>query len=654
MENIVNNFILNPSEQNAYILVKYFRCLDTHHTTVLIGKFLSKLYPNSLNIRSETAISAYYSQQFRLSYDLYSENLDYPILEEYEINQLLNNRSFSMKFITDDFTYYNKDLVDKICTHNINPIPIVTFTITSCKRLDLFEKTMNSFINCCIDINKIDKWFCVDDNSSDEDRQKMKKNYPFFTFYWKNINEKGHPRSMNIIRESVKTEYIFHIEDDWKFFHRKSYITDCMEVLLSDESIGQCLINRNYAETLDDTRIVGGYPNKTKRGIGYCVHEYAPDQFSKEAFINKYKSNSNSNNFFNCCYWPHFSFRPSLLKKQVLMKIGSYNENISHFEMNYSYKYVNNGYKSCFLNGIYCIHIGRLTSQINNKDIPNAYDLNDEKQFNGKEDSINNNNKFSICPSNVKTVVVNMDCRQDRITSFDKKSQINYERFSAVNGNKLIPNPQLQKIFEGNDYNMRTGIVGCALSHIKLYIELIQSENSDKNIYCIFEDDVSFGPNFKNQIEHIINNLPKKWDIIYLGYSLYPNYKTNDYYNTEVLPILEKADSFTSAKFMGGTYGYLITKEGALKFMEFINKTGMTNAIDTMQHKSISILETYYSYPHIVFADCALPNNTIDSDIQYNFKSLNLNDYIDEGKYPDRFKKNGVFDINDALIFSEY
>ena len=90
MENIINNFILNPSEKNAYILVRYFRCLDTHNTTILIGQFLSRLYPDSLNIRSETAISAYYSQQYRLSYDLYSKNLDYPILEEDEINQLLN------------------------------------------------------------------------------------------------------------------------------------------------------------------------------------------------------------------------------------------------------------------------------------------------------------------------------------------------------------------------------------------------------------------------------------------------------------------------------------------------------------------------------------------------------------------------------------
>ena len=43
---------------------------------------------------------------------------------------------------------------------------MITFTITSCKRFDLFEKTMNSFLNCCIDIERIDKWLCVDQNTT--------------------------------------------------------------------------------------------------------------------------------------------------------------------------------------------------------------------------------------------------------------------------------------------------------------------------------------------------------------------------------------------------------------------------------------------------------------------------------------------------------
>ena len=50
----------------------------------------------------------------------------------------------------------------------------VMLTITSCKRLDLFTKTMNSILNCWTDIENIDYFFCVDDNSSEEDRAVMR------------------------------------------------------------------------------------------------------------------------------------------------------------------------------------------------------------------------------------------------------------------------------------------------------------------------------------------------------------------------------------------------------------------------------------------------------------------------------------------------
>ena len=63
---------------------------------------------------------------------------------------------------------------------------------------------INSFLNCCQDLHKIDRWICVDDNSSTEDREEMKKLYPFFEFYFKNLDCKGHPQSMNLIRDLTK------------------------------------------------------------------------------------------------------------------------------------------------------------------------------------------------------------------------------------------------------------------------------------------------------------------------------------------------------------------------------------------------------------------------------------------------------------------
>ena len=423
MEQLINRFTDTPSEQNAYSIVQTLRSQNNHNTAILIGSYLSKLYPESIKIRSETAVSAYYAKQHQLSYELFSTNIKYNNLTEQDLSSLKHNRHFSITHIADNYINYNQQIVDSIVARPKKYIPLITFTITTCKRFDLFEKTINSFLNCCTDLDRIDEWFCVDDNSSKEDKEKMKEKYPFFTFYWKTKDEKGHPQSMNIIRDHVKTEYIFHMEDDWKFFYPNNYISNCMDVLLTDNMIGQCLINKNYAETGDDINILGGSLSHTKKGTCFYIHEYTPDTESKKQFLKKYGAGK------SCAYWPHFSFRPSLLKRSVLLAIGKYNEGISHFEMDYSHRYVSKGFKSVFLDGIYCLHIGRLTSQREDKRIPNAYELNGEAQFSGKEKQ---KKRFSL-GSNVKTYVVNMDSRPDRMKSFEKTSPINYERFSAVN-----------------------------------------------------------------------------------------------------------------------------------------------------------------------------------------------------------------------------
>lgn len=636
MENLAKNFMDLPSENNGYMLVKTLRCLEHYYLASLIGKFISDLYPESLKLRSETSVSTCSSGQHRLSYELNSTNIDYVNLSEQDITILKQNQQLSVNYITDDYINYNKDIVNKIVLKQKLPIQLITFTITTCKRFDLFEKTINSFLNCCTDLDRIDNWLCIDDNSSEEDRTKMKEKYPFFTFYWKTLNEKGHPKSMNIIKNIVKTPFIFHMEDDWKYFHRTNYISKCMDILVSDNMIGQCLINKNYAEIINDAHIAGGILTKTKNGTRFYTHEYTPDKVSEQNFSKKYGMQR------NCAYWPHFSLRPSLLKKEVLDIIGPYNEQISHFEIDYSNRYVNRGFKSVFLDGIFCLHTGRLTSQRNDKNIPNAYDMNDEIQFHGKELK---KDRFSL--KGVKTYVINLNKRNDRLLEFHKNSNIKYTRFDAIDGKKLKPNIQLQRIFEGNDFNMRVGLVGVAMSHIKLFIELV---NSDQEMFCIFEDDITFGSKFEQQLKHVIKNAQSGWDLIYLGHHLYPQFKNDDCYKEE-LPVLQKLNVKKSLQIsMGGMYAYLITKEGARKLLDFINITGMTNGIDTVQQKAINNMNTYYCFPHIVFSECALPGKNIDSDIQYNYDSVSMINYDQSSKkYTERLKKNGVYNIDDAL-----
>ena len=248
--------------------------------------------------------------------------------------------------------------------------PIVFLSFTTCKRLDLFEKTVNSLLLYCKDIDLVNYFFCVDDNSSFEDREKMRTMYPFMNFYFKSIEEKGHRPSMNIIWNKInKLEpvYWIHMEDDWLFIKKDNYVTRSISYLNSDIStskgIKQVLFNRNYGETIRSFDLVGGQRCMDDKENQLLLHIKDEEGLTGQ----------------NCSYWPHYSFRPSVTLVPTIMELGDFNTENSFFERDYADKYYERGYRSMFFNEINCIHIGKLTSETND-DKKNAYALNDVNQ----------------------------------------------------------------------------------------------------------------------------------------------------------------------------------------------------------------------------------------------------------------------------------
>jgi hypothetical protein len=235
----------------------------------------------------------------------------------------------------------------------------VTLVVTSCRRLDLLLRTVASFLACCTDHPTIDRWICIDDNSDPDDRQVMASRLPWFEFVWKGPGDRGHARSLQMLPEMVTTPYVFILEDDQEFFVPSDYISRCLRGLSVGTSIGQCLVNLNYAETLDDYDLDGGMPFQ-HQGRSYVAHLHDP-----EHRVIKKMSNS---------HWLHFSLRPGVTRTEVL---DSGFRNVAFFEREFAARYTAAGWRTIFLPDIYHRHIGKLTTEGGE----NAYDLNRVPQF---------------------------------------------------------------------------------------------------------------------------------------------------------------------------------------------------------------------------------------------------------------------------------
>jgi len=611
-------------------------------------------------------------QEYSIAHNLCKNMLTLPFTDDKPVFDILEEQAKCESIDNNLYCSYNSELVDKYViklagnkSAGIHKNSI-TITTTTCKRLDLFIQTVNSFLECCLDIGDyLYEWIVIDDNSSDDDRKIMKKYYPFINFIYKTPDQKGHARSMNMLIDVIKTPYVVNLEDDWRFFTKDNYLTKCLDVLNENDKYGQCLFNRSFGEDLGSvSRIVGGYRRYTKNGLRYYIHEYLIGNALQQTI-------SKLNGKTHCIYWPHYSLRVGITRTSVFKKLGYYNEKAGHFEQDYAYRYYLEGrYLTTYLDSVYCTHIGRRTYE-RDTDKLNAYDLNEEKQFGQSPKTKSIPNKPDVLPKensytepsviqpagdtenlpyiNTKLYVLNLERRKDRLDKFYEMNidEINqFHVFKAIDGMNIKPNHKVQKLFQNNDYNYRRGIVGCALSHIAMWDELIKTKTLDSMI--ILEDDAELSKDFMKKVMHCINISPEA-DIIFFGHHPYADYAKPEDNDRNSIPVTERWNRERCVReSMGGTTGYYITRNGVKNMFKFINEDSIRNGIDWVMFKTADINKIYYCSPFIAFADCFQNNlGRVDTDIQSIYDGCgykNTEDWmLDEIKYfKETFELKGI------------
>ncbi len=97
-----------------------------------------------------------------------------------------------------------------------------------------------------------------------------------------------------------------------------------------------------------------------------------------------------------------------------------------------------------------------------------------------------------------KVIVINLDRRTDRMEKLApqlEKLDIQYKRFSAVDGKKLDIDP----------------VVAGLRSHLQVMKQIAGQR------VLILEDDALFVDDFNEKFEKVMQTLPEDWDIFYLG-----------------------------------------------------------------------------------------------------------------------------------------
>lgn len=246
-------------------------------------------------------------------------------------------------------------------------------TITSCKRLEHFKKTITSFHKHCTDLHTIELINWYDDNSSESDRLEMLKillecfgNKKIISTFFTNESfntRKRHKEVMNVWKNDLSrlsVDYAFHTEDDFEYINDFS-INEGIELLKKNNDValvGFSQEKRELPSEMGTLNIQGNfwewYYDKNRP---LCDGLFLDTVIMKKSLDPTYW----------CKYinWPYFGFRPGLHDIKKLEKLDMFYDVDGSFELEFAVRFAKLYKSFCHVNEI-CKHIGDIS----------AYDLN--------------------------------------------------------------------------------------------------------------------------------------------------------------------------------------------------------------------------------------------------------------------------------------
>jgi GR25 family glycosyltransferase involved in LPS biosynthesis len=173
----------------------------------------------------------------------------------------------------------------------------------------------------------------------------------------------------------------------------------------------------------------------------------------------------------------------------------------------------------------------------------------------------------------------------------------------------LVLTPELASLFKPNDFFWKKAVMGCALSHLKAWVMLL-NEPPEISSYLILEDDARLQKGWREAWLKAKQSLPDDWDCVYLGGILPPNKQGFLQATESVGPGLARValnsvfgQRVPTRYFHFCAYSYILSRRGARKIIESIEqKGGYWTSADHMICTPADVMNLYMVDPLIAGA----------------------------------------------------
>ncbi len=160
--------------------------------------------------------------------------------------RIVGNRDCSAPLMLAAMAAYPESIVRGLGTGPRNGD--VTVTVVAGADRAATERTLNSFVRCCTDIDEVGSVLIIDIGLTAEDRSALQALYPFVGF--RRLPPGARPGQ---IRDEITSRFWLHLGMGWQFFVADSYLRRLLAVLEAEPDVSQVGLNYRNADTLTGT-----------------------------------------------------------------------------------------------------------------------------------------------------------------------------------------------------------------------------------------------------------------------------------------------------------------------------------------------------------------------------------------------------------------
>jgi tetratricopeptide (TPR) repeat protein len=188
----------------------------------------------------EQAVCASWVGRHAEAFKLYRRLLARPDLPEPDRQRIATNRDLLVPAMLEAAGPYPESLAQSLTASPGDAD--VTVTLVAGPDLETTERTLDSFLNCCLDVARIGRFLVLDTGLSTTDRARLRERYGFLEFARRRSGDKPAPQLAQL-RAQIDGRFWLHLGQSWRFFAPENYVTRLVAVLDAEPQVFQVGIN---------------------------------------------------------------------------------------------------------------------------------------------------------------------------------------------------------------------------------------------------------------------------------------------------------------------------------------------------------------------------------------------------------------------------